>query len=207
MKWYDLLLGCENDEPPYYISSRGDLDGFKRWHFDKGTPIEDWKSRGWIQSTSADKDGPPDDGLANHFGLLIFSSKMQVALENEGVAGIQYLPIRVLKSDNSEYLGYSIANILNFPSGLDWKRSDFSVFTDEDGEGDKIGQISSLRKAVLDEHAVGKFHIIRLREFPPAVYVSQVFAEIFTKHKLSGYSFTEVAVSRPADSQTVSAIE
>lgn len=201
MKWYDLLRGPNDDNPPYYISTKGSLEGLKRWHFDEGKAIGGWKSEAWIQSVTPTEDGPPDDGLANHFGLLIFSSKMRAALEGGGVVGIQYLPIRVLTSHKSEYSGYSIANILNFPSALDWKRSDFAIFTEEDGEADEIGQISSLAKAVLSGHALRDFHIVRLREFPPAVYVSQVFLDVYIKQALSGYSFREVEVSQPV-SQT-----
>jgi len=205
MNWYDLITACEDDEPPYYVSSKGNLEGFKRWHFDEGKPIKDWKCQGWIQPTSPAEDGPPDDGLANHFGLLIFSSRMQSALEGGGVAGIQYLPIRVLKSDNSEHPGYSIANIINMASALDWKRSHFDIFTEEDGEGYEIGQISSLIRAVLNEDALREFHIVRLKEFYPAVYVSQLFVDIYTKHRLTGYSFRKIQVSPTSDQMTGSA--
>jgi hypothetical protein len=52
----------------------------------------------------------------------------RLAIERAGIPGIQYLAIRVFKSDGSEYPGYSIANILNLRSSLDYDRSDFSGF-------------------------------------------------------------------------------
>ena len=148
--------------------------------------------RASIKSTSEAEDGPPDDGLANDNSLLVFSSRMRHALNAGEIAGIQYLPIRVLKSDNSNYEGYTIANILNFPATLDRDSSDNSVFSEEDSEPEDIGRISSLRKAVLKQEALRGFHIIRLRDFPEAVYVSQLFVDIFKENALTGYSFSPV---------------
>src|SRR5882762_3173126 len=109
-----------------------------------------------------------------------------------GIVGIQYLSIRVLKSDNSVHEGYAIANILNCLAALDRDRSDYSVFTEDDSEPEDIGRISSLRKAVLKQEAVRGFHIARLSDFPEAVYVSQHFVDIFKENALTGYSFSPV---------------
>jgi hypothetical protein len=195
MNWYWLLRGYERDDGPFYVSHEGDLDGYKWWNFDEGKPIQAWKGLAWVKSTSPREDGPPDDGLANHFALLIFSAPMRLALEKGEISGIQYLPIRVLKSDNSEYLGYSIANILNFPSALDREKSDFSVFPQDYFAPEDRGRISRIRKAVLIQNALKDFHIIRLKDFSEAVYVSQHFVDVFSKHNLTGYSFRQIQLS------------
>jgi hypothetical protein len=195
MNWYDLIQGYESDDQPFYVSRKGDLEGCKWWHFSEGKTVQNWKSRAWIKSTSAAEDAPPNDGLVNHFGLLIFSSRMRIALETSGVSGIQYLPIRVMTSDGTDYPGYSIANILNEPSALDLQKSDFSVFPQDYFALEDRGRISGIRRAVLKGSALRDFHIVRLKEFHEAVYVSQSFVDIYNRNKFTGYSFNEVQLS------------
>jgi hypothetical protein len=195
MTFYLLCRGFENQGKPYYTSRKGDLDGREWWRFDEGKKVENWLSRAWIKSRSTSEDGPPDDGLVNHFALLIFSSRMRIALERAGVAGVQYLPIHILKSDGSEYEGFSIANILNFPWALDLEKSDFSVYPEEYSLPTKRGKISSLRKAVLRKSPLQGFDILRLKDFPEAVFVSQKFHDIYADNKFTGYSFSRVQTS------------
>jgi len=192
MKWYDLLRSDKYEDVPHYASTSSDLDGFKWWHFAECKLIQDWRAKAWIKSISEAEDGPPDDGLANDDGLLIFSPRMRRALDAGGIVGIQYLSIRVLRSDNSVYEGYAIANILNCLAALDRDRSDYSVFAEDDSEPEDIGRISSLRKAVLKQEALRGCHIARLSDFPEAVYVSQHFVDIFKENALTGYSFSPV---------------
>ena len=202
MNWYHLQRGYETDSP-FYVSREGDLDGHEWWDFDRGTPITNWQSRSWIKSLSAQEDGPADDGLVNHFALLIFSSRMQQSLQTAGIQGIQYLPIRVLKSDGAEYPGYSIANILNVPSALDRTLSDFSVYPEDYFSIDQRGQVSGIRKAVLKKSALGDFHVIRLREFPEQVCVSERFVDLYDRNHFTGYSFQQLQL----DGETAANVE
>jgi hypothetical protein len=195
MEWFALLRGYEDADRPHYTSRSGDLDGHKWWNFDEGKLIENWQSKAWIKSRSLREDAPPDDGLVNHFALLIFSSRMRHAIENAEIGGVQYLPIHVLKSDGMEYSGYSIANILNFRSSLDLNNSDFSVFPEDYFSADDRGRISSLRKAVLKQSTLQGLDILRLRDFPEAVFVSQKFRDLYENNNFTGYSFTQVDVS------------
>lgn len=41
------------------------------------------------------------------------AQRAQAALDDACIFGVQYLAIRVFKSDGTEHLGYSVANILN----------------------------------------------------------------------------------------------
>jgi hypothetical protein len=193
MNWYDLLAASpEKDDPPYYISGTGSLGSLKPWHFRLGVPIERTIINAWIRSDSKSEDGPPDDGLANHFGLLIFSEKMRRVLDDGGVSGIQYIPIEVLKSDGTQYPGFAIANLINCPSALDWKSSEFSLFSDDETEPGEMNQISSLLTPVLKAGSLGGLHIVRLKEFTPAVFVSQHFVDLYNHSGLTGYSFRRV---------------
>src|SRR5215510_16157190 len=112
MRWYDRLGIYDATEQPF-VSDKEDLRGWQDWHFREGKVIQNWDSTAWIQCTDKETDGPVDDDLWNHLGLPIFSAAMQRALAKARIEGIQYLPIRVLRPDRSEYFGYAIANILN----------------------------------------------------------------------------------------------
>jgi hypothetical protein len=193
MDWYELVPNAE--AASFYVSSMGDLAGLRWWHFAEGKTIENWTCRAWIKSTSPAKDGPPEDGLANHLGLLVFSQRMRAALENSSIDGVQYLQLRVLKSDDTEYEGYSIVNILNFPSALDLDRSDFSAFISDNPSSEDVSRISRLRKAVLKGEALGEFHVIRLKDFPEAVYVSGHFRNVYDRNTFKGYEFRRIQIS------------
>jgi hypothetical protein len=116
-------------------------------------------------------------------------------MENAGVLGVQYLPIRVLKSNGTEYQGYSIANILNFSSSLDLDESDFSVYPEDYFLLNKRGKISGLRKPVLRNSTLQGLEIMRLKEFPDPVFVSEKFHDIYESNGLTGYSFSRVTLS------------
>jgi hypothetical protein len=186
----------EQKEKAHYVSSDGHLDGHEWGHFEEGRPIQGWKCRAWIKSTSPKEDWPADDGLANHFSLLIFSERMRIALDNACIYGIQYLPIQVLKSDDTEYTGYSIANIINEISALDRDRSNSSVFSLDYVRRETRSRVWDARKARLKEEALHIFDIIRVSDFPQAVYVSQKFVDVCHDHKLTGYSFRKVRLTR-----------
>jgi hypothetical protein len=194
MRWYKVIQGYDAPEQPF-VSDSDDLRGWEDWQFRQGKPIEGWDSGAWIKCTKEETNGVPDDCLWNHLALPILSSQMQRALNQAEIHGIQYLPIHVFRPDGTEYFGYAIANILNTVQALDTNRSDFSVFPEDYFLAERRGRVSGIRKAVLGKDCLNGFHIIRLEEFKVAVFVSQHFVDIYKQNKLTGYSFTEVALS------------
>jgi hypothetical protein len=194
MHWYKLLQIYDAEGQPY-VSSRDDLHGWEEWQLSQGKPIERWDNGAWIKCIENETDGVPDDGLWNHLVLPIFSSRVQRALADAKIEGIQYLPIRVLRPDDSEYFGYAIANILNLPEALDREKSDFDVFPEDYFLPDRRGLISGIRKTVLRKKPLHEFHIIRLKEFDVAVFVSQHFVDVYEENKFTGYSFAPVQLT------------
>jgi hypothetical protein len=196
MDGFWLQRKSEPKQKAHYVSSKGDLDGHEWRRFEEGKPIQGWKCRAWIKCTSPREDWPADDGLANHFSLLIFSERMRVALDDACIYGIQYLPIQVLKSDDTEYGGYSIANIINEISALDRDRSNSSVVSQDYPGRENHSRVWDARKPGLKEEALRVFDIIRVSDFPQAVYVSQKFVDVWNDHKLTGYSFRKMRLTR-----------
>lgn len=178
LNWYKVVWWDNTVEDPY-VSNAGDLRGFDAWHLRSGKMISGWDNRAWIQCSDPDYDGDPDDVLANHLGVPIYSFRMRRALEDAGITGIQYLPIRVLHRDGSEIPGYHVANITNKVNALDLTRSEYSVFPEEYFIQEDRGQISSLQRAVLRAEALIGLDVLRLQEFLVFEAVSERFKEAF----------------------------
>jgi len=195
MNIFWLQRKTEGNQKEHYVSSKGDLDGFERQHFEAGRPIQGWNCRAWIKSSSPKEDWPAQDGLANHFSLLIFSEKMRIALDDAGIYGIQYLPIRVLKSDDTEHTGYSIANIINEISILNQDRPNSPLLAKDRFGGETHSQLWNLRKPRFEEETFRVLNIVRVGDVPEAVYVSKRFVDIWHDHKLTGYSFEKLRLT------------
>jgi hypothetical protein len=195
MRWY-WAVDCDNtvDEP--YVSDSGDLIGLEEWRFWDGEPVSNWNTSAWLKTSTWQRDGVPDDVLQTHFNVPVYSFRLRNALEQAQVKGIQYLPIRVLRANDSEISGFWIANILNKVAALDLKLSDYERFPADYFVPRDRGEISSLRRTVLKESAVEGYDVIRLAEFQVRVHVSERFKKAFEHAGCTGYSFHSVKVSK-----------
>jgi len=194
MNWYKLVW-WDNTVEEAYVSDFGDLKGFDARAFTSGERVTNWNEEAWIQCTNLEYEGDPDDVLANHLGVPIYSSRLRHALEEAGISGIQYLPIRVLHRDGSEISAYQIANFTNKVKALDLERSDYTLFEEDYFIVEDRGQIASLASAVLKREAVAGFDIVRLEEFLPYEAASERFKEAFEAARCTGYSFRKLALS------------
>lgn len=193
MKWY-WVISCDNTVDKPYVASHGDLDGVDDWMLSDGRAAAAWSGNAWVKAGSRKEAGDPDDVLQTYLPLPIYSSRLRRALENAGVRGIQYLPLRVLRHDGSEMPGFAIANILNKVSALDFEHSTYTLFPADYFLEDRRGEVSSLLRPVLLAAPLDDHHIIRLEEYESPIYVSEVFKNAFEEGGFSGYSFREVEV-------------
>lgn len=195
MKWYWPVCG-DNTRPDPYVGDSGDLGWVADDVLDIGKPIYNWSSAAWIQAQKPSNDGDPDDVLQTYLAPPIYSPRLRQALDEAGITGIQYLPLRVLRPDNSEIIGFSVANILHVADALDCGRSEYELFPADYFLPERIGQIRAIRKSTLIGSEIERFTIFRLLSFLPRIYVAQLFKDVFEAGQFTGYSFSEVAVSR-----------
>jgi hypothetical protein len=192
VNWYKLVWWDNTIDEPY-VSDSEDLKGFDDWDLTSSKYVSNWNEEAWIRCNNPDYDGDADDVLANHLGVPIYSFRLRRVLDESGITGIQYLPVRVLRRDGSEIPGYQVANFLNMVRALDLEKSDYNLYPDEFPE--RKGQIFTIPKAVLKKEAVSRYDIVRLEEYPLYEAASERFKQAFEEARCTGYSFKKLSLS------------
>jgi hypothetical protein len=193
-KWYWLVWWDNTLENPF-VSGAGDLKGIEPDRFREGKRIDNWDESAWLSLEAVSGEGEPDDVLQNHLDLLVFSPRLQQALSQAGIGGIQYCPIRIVSLDGSEERGFAIANILNLVPALDLQCSDYDQFPRNYFAKQNRGQVRAVRRAVLRGETLNGIDILRPAEYAASVYVSELFKRAFLTANHTGFSFHEVKVS------------
>lgn len=191
-RWY-WAISCDNTVADPLIVDRVDL-GIDPDHLVTGKLVRNWSELARLQATRPENDGVPDDVLQNVAALPVYSSRLRRALEAADIQGVQYLPVRVYQSDGREIKGFSIANIIGRRMALDLSSSDYDVFPDDYFVAERRGNIRGMRRAVLCSEALNGCDAARLAEYPPSVYVSERFKNVFETCRCTGYSFREVEI-------------
>ena len=154
VKWYWLVTN-HNTVP----------DGDEERMLDECRSIDSWRGKAWIRAANRNNGGDPNDNLQNRCGLLIFPQRLQIALADAGIGGIQYLPIQVPRPDGTRLEGFCIANILDCVDALDLKRSTYRRYPDDYFLPERRGQLNSLRQVTLHSKFLQGRDVVRLSEF------------------------------------------
>jgi hypothetical protein len=194
MKWYDPTE-CDNTADPF-VADVVDLCGVnpeRLWTISE--PLTNWDATAFVQASDPAHDGDPDDVLQTCLGMPIYSARLRKKLSEAGVAGVQYLPIRVLRPTGEGVRGdFAIANILTAAPVLDLERSEVSRRPDDYFLEHRRGSISGVRRPVLRRSVLEGHDILRPSEWRVAYYVSERFRNVFW-HGFTGCSFREVELS------------
>lgn len=114
------LLGTCFTRPGYYCV-RKDTKGFNEYRFYDGKLIEVWP-----EGIEFVVDGEPEDDfvLGGLHWLLISNRVCQLFIES-GIAGIQYLPVKVVHNSSGEEIGpYWAMHVIRSIEGLTWSLVD-----------------------------------------------------------------------------------
>lgn len=138
-------------------------------------------------------DGTPDDFLQNTEMVPIFSPRMREAIEEAGIAGIQYIPIEVEHYNKEKLEGYCIANVLNsVPDALD---IDKTIFWNRKSDN---GRLNVYVPSIKSEDIPDNMDIFRLKyderfvtEYSTFIVVSERFKSIIAKNKFTGIGFSK----------------
>jgi hypothetical protein len=196
MKWFKPYE-CDNTVKNPFVCDYSNIDeyGYSKWDLLKGEAIKDWDDTIIFQSEKRKNDGNPDDVLQNHLGIPIYSERLITALNINNITGIQYLKIKVLRSDNTSMDGFCVINFLNFVEAFDYDKSDYDRFSDDFPNPNVRGKISGVRKFILHKEKLNNFDIIRLKDYDLRYFVSEKFRKIFVDNKFTGYFFEEVELT------------
>jgi len=187
-KWYQVIR-CSNTVKNPFVADFADLKGIDEWDLTRGIRMNNWDPSIVFQARKSHNNGDPDDVLQNVLGMPIYSSSVRQAFEKASIGGIQYLPVHILRPDNGEIEGFSIANILNLIPCLDWAHSIYRKW-----EG-RPGVIRSYTRLVVSRSLLEGFDIVRMYEFKLNIYVSERVRNIFEQNKFSGYEFDPLTLS------------
>jgi hypothetical protein len=199
--WYDV-----NQRPgrgPWRTTFEADeyfLEGHIRWEFEEGHEILGWKGEGWFAASRPDMEGPLGDVLTTSNMLPVFSERLKAAFEAIGITGLQYLPVKIYKSDyetNPQPLAlYYLINILNLVPALDEEKSEFTRTSYRKRDGTVVERISFVNKPVFRSSVLQGLDIIRLPQPSGPIYVSTKIKELFEKNKFTGIGFRPVELSQ-----------
>lgn len=191
MRWHHVFEAEEIG----YMSATGFLDGQDPWHFEMCQERPAPKVA-WLKAIP-ESDGTPDDVLANHYGLLVFSARLRRAIVDARLqVNVQYVPIQVLHADGAVAGDYAIANILDLVDAFDLSASVFESFEADYFLPGRRGQIRSMTIPVLRPDALEGRDLIRPLGFSVQVYCSEDFKRVFQEGGHTGIQFHEVAVQR-----------
>ncbi len=103
------------------MSDQRNLTLDEQREFIQGKKFDDWDTKQvWIRASNAAHDGDPDDALQASIDPSVYSPRFQKQVVDSGLNfNVQWLPIRVIRADGSEYEGFAIANILDLLPALD----------------------------------------------------------------------------------------
>jgi hypothetical protein len=191
MKRWFWAVSCDNTTADPFVADEAELE-YEDSALRVGRKVEAWQETACVKATAPENDGEPDDVLQTCLAVPIYSRRLRLALDEGGIGGIQYLPIRVVRPNGELIAGFSVANILNCVDALDLRLSAVSRYPADYFLPARRGLIRSVNAPVLVRSAVAAYDIIRLSVFTPSVYVSERFERIFRDGDFTGYSFQEV---------------
>jgi hypothetical protein len=189
-KWY-RIIGCDNSVPNPYVATSTIPLMEDEWQFMRGLRKGPSCQHYSFVVDSPDMDGDPDDVLQNFLTLPVFSCRLRNELRRLQLDScIEYVPIDVVRFDQTTIDGYSIANIRCLSECMDIELSDYSHVM----RGGSM-KITGIRKLVLKDNALPSDHIYRLSQHTMTIICSDSFQKCFTNGRFTGYSFDPVVVS------------
>jgi hypothetical protein len=191
LNWYSIITRNKSVKNPFAADtlSIGSLDPLL--DLESGRQINDWSEDYFVAARRPANDGTPDDCLLNDWGIPIFSNRLKSTLLAAGIEGIQYLPIRVLRPDQSEIQGFQVANITRVVPALDYNRSEF--YGKRPQIGSHVG--TNVRRYVLRADVLQGAHIFRLAEANTYIFVSDFFVQNYNKGRFTPWGFTPALTS------------
>ncbi len=194
MNWYQAILWGTSVRHPF-VANRHDLKGLDEDRLWAGVNIEEWNERSFLEASDPEQDGVPDDVLQCALGVPVFSARLVNVVETEPIRGAQLLPVQVRRSNGTPLIGFALVNVLAVDGALNLGRSQYCRFEETYFQEAKRGMIRDLRQPVLKQTGLHDVDMVRVREFPHALFVNDRFRNRFEQLHCAGFAFRPVAVS------------
>lgn len=136
----------------------------------------------FVVNLRADQQGRLNDALYLCGGVLM-SPKLRAAVEQAGVANIQWFPVVIVPPGSENIKGYSLANVLGHVPCVDKEHSRLQ-FNPDDGEIEFIDSLA------LNEASFGpQQHLVRISEFLPLLVASEALKTAVERIGATGVKF------------------
>jgi hypothetical protein len=200
-QWYHLIKKEESDpyEKLHTLGAiRYDFFGVDEYELRRGGEVKEWHPDSWLASDCPANDGEPFDFLHNCLGLPVVSPRLRSVLESEVLqeGEVQFLPVSLFRSTGEKIDGFSIMNVLRPVEALD--RQHCRVLTEDPEKIDPAtGKpwVAGVGVYAVFAAAVAGRSVVRLKEFPPPILVSERFVAAFKRNKFLGGYFPKVIVT------------
>ncbi len=104
------------------------------------------------------------------FDMPVVSHAVANAVRRIAPDDAEFFPVEIADAKGS----YEIMNVVNLRDCLDEARSDFTIWTEEDGDPSLTGRYQMLIKTVIDTQRAGGAHLFRLSKSGLELFVSDV---------------------------------
>lgn len=186
---YQLLYDYNGGDDVICCYAR-DLCGIDQYDVMRGDKIDDWGNR-IVFDCDLSSGGRLTDYLCNDLAWFVVSPKFRRALEENGITGLQYLPINVVDATDGRTLtGYAVANVVDVVDALDLQHSKYVDEFDEDGTLYRFIHVYAIRSEQLHGRDV-----FRLKGELPCIFVSDKFRRVVKKNGITGCDFGVVRLT------------
>lgn len=103
------------------------------------------------------------------FGMPVVSRTVASVVRKIAPGDAEFFPVEIAGAESD----YEIMNVITLLDCLDETRSDFSVWQEEDGRPDLVGQYQMISVARIDAARAAGHHIFRLSKFHVSLFVSE----------------------------------
>jgi hypothetical protein len=197
---WDPYSGADEEESESVWSLSIDsieLNNILVWDLRLGKYIEVWDTNttAYYDKEVEYSDYPFATGL-----LPVYSTRLKSLMEDLGIKGIQYLPLRIRRRDGAKEVdGYYIANYLIVIDCLDRERSVYQVWTKDnllfwEKRPYMLGTFRDVTKAVIDSTKLSDAPIFRLWGWEIMVVVREDVKQAIEEAGITGCVFREIEV-------------
>lgn len=147
------------------ICRKADLKGVSEYFIYKPEPMEEWP-----EGVTFYAEGEPleDYLFPTVVDWVLISERVKQVLEELGVGGVQFLPIRVVRKETGEEVpGYYVLHVWKHIPALDEEHTMYIEPKSEKYPEPIIGKVA------LRKEAIGNADVFRLAEFNVSIYVSR----------------------------------
>lgn len=195
--WY-LYIPAEGGDAwkTTFRSTRHDFFGVNLLDFFSGESMPNWDNRSWLGADKAEFDGTPFDALCDHLGIPVISERMSTSLLEHVLkpGEVEFLPVRLIRPNNREILGYRIMNILHSVPALDLERSKFVSYNPAYIDPATNRPHVAVGRPAIRGDLLKSRSIVRIPDVQMSIFVSQCFVDVYRQNRFTGCTFTKVMV-------------